>query len=150
MSPDGGDDRAGLQRAAVLEGEPPHGAALVELGGGHARAEAQVRAELALIHQRAQVGQDLLPRREAAAPAPRPERERVQGRRHITAQARVGVVPPDPPEVITPVKDDEVLDARLLERRSHADPPEPGTDHDRPVRRILWHGPSLAARQPTR
>ena len=100
--------------------------------------------EPALGGHRAQVIQDLLPRREAAAPPARPERERVQVRRHVTGQAGVGVVPPGPPEVVAAVDDEEVVDARLPQRRGHADPAEPGADHENLVRRLLGHGPSLA------
>src|ERR1700730_15401860 len=142
--PDGGDDGAGPERVAIVESEVPSGAALVELGGGDARTEPEVGADPAVRGQSAQVGQDLLPRREATAPAGRPERERVQVRRHVAGEARVGIVAPGPPEVVASVDDEEVLDAGLLERRGHADSPEPGAGHDYPVRRLLGHGPSLA------
>jgi len=142
--PDGRDHGGGLERAAVVEGEVPYRAALVELGGGDARAEAEVGAEPALLGHFVQVGEDLLPGREAAAPAARPERERVQVRRDVAGQARVGVVTPGPPEIAGPVEDEEVIDACLPERRGHADPPEPGADHHHAVGRMLGHGLSLA------
>src|SRR6516162_11608353 len=80
---DRADDRSRLQRAAIVEGEVPDRAALVELGRRDPTAEAQMRAEAALGHQPVQVRQDLLTRREAAAPAPGSERVRVQLRRHV-------------------------------------------------------------------
>jgi len=61
-------------------------------------------------------------------------------RRHVAAQAGVTVVAPDPADVIGPVQNDEVLDARLLERDRQADPAEAGADHGHPVS----HGHSLA------
>src|SRR6266487_2948896 len=139
---DGADDRGGLQRLAVVEGEVPDRVALVEFGRRDPGAEAQVRSEAALGDQPVQVGQDLLAWREAPAPAPGPERVRVQLRRHVTAQARVAVVAPGPAEVVRLIQYDEVLDARLLERDRHADPAESCPHDDHPVR----HGHSLALR----
>jgi hypothetical protein len=111
---DGADDRGGLQCGAVVQGEVPDRAALVELGGRDSSAEAQVRAEAVLGDQRVQVRQDLVARRVPPAPAPGPERERVQVRRYVAGQAGVGVVAPGSAEVIGPVQHDEVADARLL------------------------------------
>src|SRR6516165_7242325 len=74
---DGADDRGGLERAAVVQGEVPGRTALVELGGGDRAAEAEVWVEAVLGDQRVQVSQDLVPAREAPAPAPGPEREGV-------------------------------------------------------------------------
>jgi hypothetical protein len=87
-----------------------------------------------------QVSQDLPAPWETPAPARRPERERVQLRRHVASQARVAVIPPRPAEVSGPLNHDEVVDARLLKRDSHADPAESGADDHHPVR----HGHSLA------
>ena len=143
---DGRHDGGRLQRGAILQGEIPYGAALVELGGRHAGAETEMGPEPALVGQRVQVRQDLLPRREAAAPAAWPERERVEVRRHVAGQAGVGVVPPGPAEVGCPVEHEEVPDARLLERQRHTEPREPGADHDHPVPRMLRHRLSLALR----
>src|SRR5215472_2695838 len=148
--PDRGDHGGCPERAAILEHEVPYGAAFIEVGGGDARAEAQMRAEPTLAGQRVQVGQDLLPRRKAAAPPARPERERVQVRRHVTGEAGVGVVPPGPAEVAGPVDHEEVLDARLLERQGHADPAETSADNDHAVRRLPGHGPSFVLGRPAR
>ena len=136
------DDRGRLQCAAIVNGEVPDRAALVELGRDDPGAETEVRAKAMLGDQRVQVSQDLLARREAPAPAPGPERERVQVRRHVAGQARIAVIAPRSAEVIRPVQHDEVVDACLLERDRHADPAESGTDDDHPVR----HGHSLAMR----
>ena len=136
---DGADHRGRLQGFAVAEGEGPQRLVLVELGVRDPGAQAQVRAQAVLGDQRAQVGQDLLARREAPGPAPGPERERVKQRRHVAGQAGIAVVAPGPAQVIGPVQDDEVLQARPFERDRHADPAEPGTDDGHLVR----HEPSL-------
>ncbi len=105
---DSGDHGSCLDRVAIIQGQVPHGVALVELGGCDASAETNVRAEPALGGQRVQVAQDLLLRREAAAPPPRPERERVEVRRHVAGEPGVGVVAPGPAEFGCPVDDEEV------------------------------------------
>jgi hypothetical protein len=140
--PDGAHDRAGLQRAAVVEGEVPDRAALVEPRRRHPASQPKVRAEPVLGHQTVQVTQDLFARGEAPAPAPRPERERVQLRRHVTGQPRIAVVTPDPADVIGPVQHHEVVDARPPQRDRHADPAEPRADHYHPV---CHEHPSLRA-----
>src|SRR5215472_16954581 len=101
-----------------------------------------MRAETVPLGQVTQVGQDLPLRREPAAPAPRPERERVQMRGHVTGGTGIGVVPPGSPGPVALVDDEEVLDARAPQRDTHADPAEPGADYDHAVRRISGHGPS--------
>jgi hypothetical protein len=131
---DAADDRRRLQRAAIVKGEIPDRAALVEPGRRDPGSEAEVGAKAALGHQRVQVSQDLLARREAPAPGPRPERERVQLRRNVAGQARIAVIAPRSAQVIGPVKHDEVVDPRLLERDRHADPAKSRTDDDHPVR----------------
>ena len=148
--PDRGDHRARLDGVTVAEGEVPEGTALVELAGGDACAQAQMRAEAVLLGQLAQVGKDLPLRGKAATPAPRPERERVQVRGHVAGGTGVGVVPPGPPGPVALVDDEEVLDARPPERDAHADPAEPGTDDDHAVRRIPGHRPSSRAARPRR
>ena len=75
---DGADDRCRLHCPAIVQGEVPDRAALVELGRRDPAAEAEVRAETVPGDQRVQVSQDLVACREATAPAPGPERERVQ------------------------------------------------------------------------
>jgi hypothetical protein len=144
----GGDNGGCLKRVAVIELQLPHRPALIELGRGDARPEAQAWAEPALRDQRVQVGQDLFPGREPPAPARGPERERVQVRRDVAGKAWICVIPPDPPEFVSLVDDEEVLDARLLKGRGHADPPEPGADDDHAVGRMLGHGLSLACARP--
>src|SRR6516225_3780087 len=138
--PDGADDRGRLQRAAIVEGEVPRRAALIERGGHHTAAEAQVRREAVLGDQRVQVGQDLVAGRETPAPPPRPERERIQLRGYVAGQAGVAVIPPGPAEISGPLQHDEVFDACPLERDRHADPAESGADDRHPV----THGHSLA------
>ena len=136
---DGADDRGRLQGFAVAEGEGPPRLVLVELGVRDPGAEAQVRAQAVLGDQRVQVGQDLIARREAPGPAPGPERERVELRRYVAGQPGIAVVAPGPAQVIGPVQDHEVLEARPLERDRHADPAEAGADDDHLVR----HEPSF-------
>ena len=145
---DGGDDGVRAQPLAVVQGELPHRAALVELGGGDAGAQPQAGAQPVLGGQRLEVAQDLLLRRKAPAPAPRPGRERVQPGRHVAGGPGVGVVPPGPAQAVALVDDEEVPDARLFEGHGHAEPAEPGADHDHAVRRILGHGPSSRSARP--
>ena len=109
-----------------------------------------MRAKTVLLGQVAQVAKDLPLRREAAAPAPRPERERVQVRRHVAGGTGIGVVPPGSPWLFALVDDEEVLDARPPQRDTHADPAEPGTDHDHAVWRTSGHEPSSRGTRPRR
>ena len=148
--PDRGDHGTRLDGVAVAEGEVPQGTALVEPARGDARTEAQMRAETVLLGQVTQVGQDLPLRGEAAAPAPRPERKRVQVRGHVTGGTGIGVVPPGSPGPVALVDDEEVFDARPPQGDAHADPAEPGTDDDHAVRRIPGHRPSSRVARPRR
>ena len=144
--PDRGDHGIRLDRVTVAEGEVPQGTALVEAARGDICTQAQMRAEPVLLGQFTQVGQDLPLRREAATPAPRPERKRVQMRGHVTGGTGIGVVPPGPPGPVALVDDEEVLDARPPQRDAHTDTTEPGTDDDHAVRRISRHRPSRGTR----
>ena len=53
----------------------------------------------------------------------------------------------DLPGPVPLVDDEEVIDARPPERDGHADPAEPGADHDHAVR-MLGHGPSSRVARP--
>jgi hypothetical protein len=118
--------------------------ALVELGRLDAGAQPQVRAQAVLVGQRVQVGQDLGLGREAAAPPAGLERERVQAGRHVAGGAGIGVIPPDAAQVLGLVHDQEVVDARPLERHGHAQAAEPGAHHDHAICRLLGHRALLA------
>src|SRR5260221_3633518 len=71
----GGDNGACLKRVAVIEFQLPHRPALIELGRGDARPEAQARAEPARRAPRAQGGQELFPGGGRAAHERATERE---------------------------------------------------------------------------
>jgi hypothetical protein len=134
----GSDQHVGLVLRASLQCQPPRAAVLVEGGGEHLRAEPDVPDHVEVPGDVAQVLMDLGLRGEAPRPVGlRRERQRVQVGRHVAGGTGIGVLPPDPADVVTLLEQHEVLDARLLEPHGGGEPAEAGTDDRDPGHAFL-------------
>src|SRR5262249_2099801 len=135
----GGDERVRLERGTAIERDVPAGRAVVEPRRCDTAPEADAVANPPLRGQLLQEAWGLRVPWKPAAGASWRERERVKVRRHVAGRTGVGVVAPGSAGLVARVDDQEVVDARPLQGKRHADTAESGADDDDPVRQTLGH-----------
>ena len=119
-------------------------ALLVEGRREHLGREAHARCDAVLLRDPAEVGVDLgLPGEPPRPPVLGREGERVQVARDVAGRPRVGVLAPDPADVVAALEQHEVGDPRLEQLHGRADAAEAGP-HDRHA----GHGPHPARPRP--
>jgi hypothetical protein len=112
-------------------GDDPAGGALVEARLDHGGPEADAVDDAVVAGDAAEVVEDLVLGREAAAPpGVGRERERVEVGGHVAGRPRVGVVPPGPADVVAAFEQHDVVDARVDHPDGAAEPGEAGADHE--------------------
>jgi hypothetical protein len=130
------DDVARRDRAAVRGRQAPEVRVLVPLGARHGGGQPQPGPQPVVVDELLGVGLQLVARRVHARPRLLAERELVAERRDVDLDAGIAVPVPGAADPVAFLEQDEVLDARSLDRDGGADAREArADDRDVDVRR---------------
>ena len=136
QEPHAADEHVALVGGAVVETDRPDVAVVVPRGRLDGHPEAQVRAQPVLVDGLLEVLLQLGLLGVGAGPVVRLERVRVEVRADVDLGARVGVVPPRPPDAERRLVDRERVDPGALHLHAGGDPAEAGAHHHDPRRAL--------------